>query len=103
MSMFWKPTPYGPRERETHWINFCVKNHDLFCGCDTPADHLLYALTERSGKLQTSKQALENATKCLTTQDGGETATGGEDALDLLDGELERLFENDTEDDITTG
>nr|UHS18457.1 MAG: hypothetical protein [Betatorquevirus sp.] len=101
MSIFWKPTPFGPRERENQWINYCIQGHDQICGCDSPGDHLLYCLAERSGKLNISKNILEESTKCLTTHAGDDAATGEQDAIDLLDGDLEKLFEEDIADPTT--
>lgn len=89
---FWKEPCYGPKRQELNWINGCITWHDNICGCNEPAEHLLFKLAEKSGYLLVKKQ------KCLT--DGGETKdTGKDDDIGLEDGELERLFAEDTEED----
>lgn len=97
---FWKPTKYGPDRRELHWLNLCVHSHDLMCGCDEPGDHLLLLLAKKSGYLQIKKEALQTATKCLTTGEEitYETTGEGEDDTGLEPGELDRLFAEDDDD-----
>lgn len=93
----WRPTKYGHKQRELHWLNLCVKSHDLICGCDDPADHLLLLLAQKSGYLKISKETLQKSTKCLTTGEDLTYETTGEeeDETGLEPGELERLFEED--------
>lgn len=94
----WRPTKYGPHRRELEWLNFCVGSHDMVCGCDDPAAHLMILLAKKSGYYQISKENIEKATKCLTT--GETTATTGEEEEDLgFDaGDLEALFADHEED-----
>lgn len=89
---FWKEPTYGPKRLELNWLNGCITTHDNICGCDTPAEHLLHLLAAKSGYLLVKKQ------KCLT--DGGEDkTTGKDDDIGLDEGELDRLFAENTEDD----
>lgn len=70
--------------------------HDNFCGCDHPADHLLYAVAKKSGYL-----VVKNQQKCLTTGQE-EKDGGGEEDIGLEPGELDALFaETGSEDDET--
>lgn len=100
MSLFWKPTPYGPHRRETEWVNLCITSHDMMCGCDHPGDHLLLAVAQRSGYLKINKDNLEKATKCLTsTTDHASSVAAGdhqEEEDPISTGDLEQLFAEDT-------
>lgn len=90
---FYKEPKYGPSRKELNWINGCIIMHDNFCGCDEPANHLLFAVAKKSGYL-----VVKNQQKCLTS--GEDQEDGGiEEDTGLQDGELERLF---AEEDIET-
>lgn len=99
----WKPTKYGHSGREMHWLNLCIGSHDLMCGCDEPAEHLLILLAKKSGFLKISKEALIKSTKCLTSGEDltHETTGEDEDETGLEPGELDRLFAE--EGDADTG
>lgn len=103
MSKLWKPSQYGVRAKETHWLNFTIAGHDLWCGCDTPLLHLLKAANERGGIFGLPQQQLEKLIKCLSsteaTGDHGDTTTE-ENTKDPEDdiinpGDLEKLFEEE--------
>lgn len=89
---FWKEPVYGPKRQELNWLNGCITMHDNFCGCNTPADHLINLLATKSGY-----QVVKN-TKCPTGIKDTET-TGKEEDIGLDDGELERLFAEEDEED----
>lgn len=100
MSFPWKPTPFGPKGREQQWINTCMNAHDTFCGCDNPGDHLLLAVAQRSGYLGIKENTLTKCHHIIAGDTTDEKDPIGEDAIDGLEpGELEKLFNQDTEDD----
>lgn len=104
MTTYWKPPVYGVHGRETQWLNNTVQSHDMFCGCDSPFEHLILAYAKRSHLYGATPNSLEKIQKCLTftedknTQTDGsseeETENGGPEG-DLNFGDLERLFEED--------
>ncbi len=106
MSLYWKPPVYGVEGREVQWLNNTVQSHDIFCGCDDPFMHLVFAFAKRSTRFGISKNSLQQMQKCLTTSeekgtqtDGStdsEEETGGPEG-DLNFGDLEKLFEQDGE------
>lgn len=91
---FYKEPVYGPKRQELNWLNGCIIAHDNFCGCNTPADHLLWVLATKSGY-----SVVKNQQKCLTT--GTEETTGEKDDFGLEEGELELLFAEDTDKEDT--
>ncbi|BAA93608.1 hypothetical protein TTMV3_gp1 [Torque teno mini virus 3] len=103
---FWKPTPYGHRQKENNWINEIIHFHDNFCGCDEPIKHLIWKLAHNAPQLNIEKEDLQKLQKCLptTTTDGttGEdqhTDAADGDADNIDEGDLDRLFEEDFGDD----
>lgn len=104
MSTFWKPPLYGVQGRELQWLNNTVQAHEIFCGCDTPIQHFVFAFTKRATNYGLTADNLDSMRKCLTfTQDAG-TQTDGtsdeEDGIggpegDLSPGDLDKLFEGD--------
>ena len=114
----WEAPFYNIRGRETTWINGIHTSHDLFCGCDSPDLHLLACLffpagTDDDSLLQRSVQRLKGVKQhpkllCLTgTADGEKDTPATEDGPDILDhltdGDLEKLFEDDIEEEDATG
>lgn len=100
--MTWKPPQYGVRGRENCWISSILQGHDTFCGCDKPILHLINRAVKEEGLLGLNKEQATKLQKCLTTEntkeDGALTTTATEKdgpEGDLMDGELEKLFEEE--------
>lgn len=89
MSKFLQPTLYKGRPQELQWLNNIFQTHDMICGCKNPVQHLHHLLKK------------DNKQLCLpSTEETGETSNGDADAVDnLLEGDLDRLFEEDFEED----
>lgn len=87
MSKFQKPTLYNSRGLQNGWINLVYGTHDQICGCNDPIAHL---------------NDLINKQKCHRSDEPGTTVatTGTTDIQDAGydEGDLEKLFENDTQD-----
>lgn len=82
------PVIYGPQALELQWVNSIIHNHGLFCGCDTPIKHLEAILKKRGTQL------------CLTPGDGGKDGQQEEEEDGgFSQGDLERLFAEDGDDD----
>lgn len=95
MSM--QQTKYDLHRLELQLKNSLFHNHDLCCGCNDPSKHLIKLLLKDYPQQQ-QKCLLFEDTTTTTGTDLVPTDTG--DAFDALDvGDLEKLFENDTEDD----
>lgn len=106
MSDYYQKTKYTPREQETAWLNICVATHDMFCFCTTPWNHLLQGVLQRGSTFELDKKSIRLMQKCLITgkEDGGNqkeeeitTATKEETGLDLEEGELEKLFADESD------
>lgn len=104
MSLFWKPPVYGVEGREVQWLNNTVQAHDMFCGCDEPFKHFVFAFAKKSHRYGITADNLDQMRKCLTTTEDKETQTDGstdtepEDGGpegDLTYGDLAQLFEQD--------
>ncbi len=78
-----KPSLYKGKAAELQWINLIHSTHDSFCGCETPLQHLKHLL---------------NSEECPPTTTTGDAAGSKEGADDpgFDEGDLERLFEEDT-------
>lgn len=87
---------YGPRQLELNWINSINHSHDLFCGCNDPLLHLLI-LYNKHGNAPKPEAEIKNIKWLIS----GKENTGPEDELDFADGELEKLFQEDTEEKDT--
>lgn len=88
MSKHLKPAVYSNRAIELQWLNNVCSSHDLMCGCAKPLTHLHHLLQQEQKQL------------CLpsTSEDAGQD--GDHDTGDnLSEGDLERLFEQDFEED----
>lgn len=84
MSKFLRDPCYRNRQLENKWINVIFESHDLICGCNTPIDHLNGIIEEQ---------------KCpRSTAEDTEKTTGKEDEEPFTSEDLEKLFDQDTED-----
>lgn len=104
MSSIWKKTSQTPRSLERQWMNTIFNSHDLFCECNDPELHFLIILNKNSSAIKPEPE-IRNI-KCLLTGDGdaGKETTENFDDPGFLEGELEKLFnENDGENPTTSG
>lgn len=86
MSDYIKPSHYSGRALNQQWINGIFTSHDLFCSCDKVIDHL--------------KKAIEETCPRSTEHDGTETTTTtAEEETEITGEDLEKLFEENGEDD----
>ena len=97
MSSCWKKPFYTPKQQEKNWLNLTFACHDQFCHCDDPWLHFLILLN-KTGSAPKPEEDIKNI-KCLLT---GDTHTEEEDnpiekedETGFIDGELERLFQED--------
>lgn len=90
MSSYLTPSLYSKNGLENQWLNTIWNTHDLCCGCNDCFKHLWHILQKK------------NNLPCLpstSTEDAG-TQTDGEDHGDGFDeGDLDKLFEEDFEED----
>ena len=90
MSSYLTPSLYSRNALENQWVNSIWNTHDLICGCNNCFKHLFEILQKK------------NNLPCLpstSTEDAG-TQTDGEDHGDGFDeGDLDKLFEEDFEED----
>lgn len=91
MSSFLTPAIYSKNGLENQWVNTTWNTHELFCGCNDPWKHLASILSRQGSQL------------CLpstTTADAGTQApTAGEEEDTLQEGDLDKLFEEDFDDE----
>lgn len=100
MSSIWKKPTFSLRQLELHWQNNCWNTHDLFCHCDQPWLHMMI-LINKGGKAPKPESEIKNIL-CLLTGEGASTTATEEDDPGFLNGELEKLFEENTQDDGPT-
>lgn len=91
----WKKTTFSTRKLEDLWINNIYSSHDLWCDCSDVQLHFLQILN-RNSEVKKPLEDIVNI-KCLLTGPTTETATATETDIGLEDGELEKLFAEDTE------
>lgn len=96
MTSFYEPTTYNKRALENQWMNCTYNTHDLWCQCKDPVLHLLGIINRNSNAPKPEKDI--NNIKCLLTgitdtKDGEKEETGFDE------GDLERIFTEDTVDD----
>lgn len=73
-------------------MNALVTLHDLNCQCDEPLQHTIDLIINKEPNIIFKPETTEKLKKCLTT-----TAPTTEDVVDDFgDGELEKLFDQDT-------
>jgi len=92
MSSFLTPALYSNNGLENQWMNVVWNTHDLICGCNDCFKHLLEIL-KRKGSLP--------CLPSITTEEPGTDDHNGDGGADagLDDGELERLFAEDSPED----
>lgn len=100
MSTVYKLPTTSPRKQEIGWMNLVFTSHDMFCDCDDPQLHLLF-LINRDSEVRKPLSDVKNI-KCLLTGKGATPAATEEDDPGFLEGELEKLFEENTQENGTT-
>lgn len=83
------------KQQETDLLNAFCSCHDLTCHCKNPLFHCLQIIASRLGP-ELKAQEKQQIKECL----GDTTATKDGDAGDLDIGELEKLFAQDTTEDV---
>ncbi len=97
MSSIWKKPTSSLRQLENAWMNNIYCSHDLWCHCEDPPKHLMIIINKNS-RAPKPESEIDNL-KCLLTGEGG-TATHTEDDAGFNEGDLEKLFAEDTGDDL---
>lgn len=101
--MTWQPPQYGVRGRELNWLQGTLQHHDSFCGCPDPVSHFIKTALKHGGVMQFNEDKLQQLAKChLTTaaphgEPGKENERTGAADDQLNIGDLEKLFEEDTD------
>lgn len=97
MSSVWKRPKYTPKQQENNWMNLLWNSHDQFCNCDDPLLHFM-VLVNKDSPCRKPVSEIENV-KCLLTGDTStkEDTTNQEDETGFIDGELEKLFDENGE------
>lgn len=85
---------YSAKQQEINWMNNIFHTHDLLCGCTKPILHLL-TIINKTSEAPKPESEIENI-QCLLTGKG--TTTGTEDH-GFDEGDLERIFAEDTQED----
>lgn len=100
MSSVWKKPTYSLRQQEQQWMNMFYTAHDQFCHCDDPVYHFLIVVNRGS---QAPKPDLDiKNIQCLLTGITAEKedSTPEDVVTGFADGELEKLFTEDTTDEL---
>ncbi len=91
-----RPPYYNSNSINQQLINTLIGNHDLICGCDDPASHLLYLLATKTKPKGFTDEEKENIKKCLGFT---ETTTDQQEDIGFDAGDLENLFGSFAEED----
>ena len=86
------------KQKQLLLVNNFVSGHDLLCCCQNPAFHCAQILIQQLAPELKEKEK-EQLKECLTTAPSGDTAADHGPEGDLDFGELEKLFEQDTEEE----
>lgn len=90
MSTFLTPPLFSKNGLENQWVNSIWNIHELMCGCNNIWKHLAAILSRQGNQL------------CLpstSTEDAGTQTAGGEEPDILEEGDLDKLFEEDFDDE----
>lgn len=90
MSDYLKPTLYSKRGLENGWLNLVYGTHDQICGCNDPINHLNHLIKKQKCPHIEETSTTAGTSGTTETQDAG-----------YEEGDLEKLFAEDTQD--TTG
>jgi len=92
MTSFLTPTVYSKNGLENQWVNLIWNSHDLYCGCNNAFKHLADILRKRGDQLCLP------STSTASTADAG-IQTGEPDGDVIEEGDLDKLFEEDFNED----
>lgn len=95
MSTIYKKPLYTPRQQENTWMNMIYTSHDQFCGCDEPLIHFMQLINRDSPCIKPLKD-IKNIKCLLTGADDADTKPTEEENPGFFDGELEKLFAEET-------
>ena len=95
MSTIYKRPLYTPRQQENTWMNMIFTSHDQFCSCDEPLIHLMQ-LINRDSPCPKPLKDIRNIKCLLTGADTDDTVPTKDEDPGFLEGELEKLFEEET-------
>lgn len=99
MSNYYKKITTSQKHQNLQFVNTLVGNHDLYCFCNEPLQHIICSIIEQEPNLKFNKEDSQKIQKCLTT---GQDPAG--DAVDALgEGDLDALFAQDTFGEEDTG
>lgn len=94
MSSLWKKCTYSQRQLGNQWMNLIYGSHDMWCHCE---DVILHLLTIINSNSQFKKPEPEIANiKCLLTGPDRTATASAEEDTGIDQGDLERLFADDT-------
>lgn len=102
MCSTWKKPKYTPRQQESQWMNIMWNTHGQFCDCDDPLTHLM-TIINRDGPCPKPESEIKNIRCLLTGADTATTSIAKEEDHGFIEGELEKLFEEDGGDPYTEG
>lgn len=99
MSSVWKQPTYSLRQQEQQWLNLFHTAHDQFCHCDDPTFHFLIVIN-RGSQAPKPESDVKNIQCLLTGIPATKEDTTPEDVVTGFDdGELEKLFSENTEEE----
>lgn len=94
MTSCWKKPTSSVRQQELQWMNIIFQSHDQMCHCEDPQLHFMILLN-KTGNAPKPESEIKNIKCLLTGQPTGETKDTEEDNGGFLEGELQKLFEED--------
>lgn len=90
------PPKYNSKQLQLQFVNCLVSTHDIKCSCNGPLEHIVLDIFKQERNLRFNSQEKQFIQTCLTTT---EDVPGGNIIDELGEDELERLFENDGDQD----
>lgn len=95
------PTKDSIKQKNLKWMNLMVHDHDIFCDCDSPLQHIIILICQQEPKLDLKPIERDIVKRCLI---GEPTATDGDqDADGVQEGDLDQLFKEDFGEENTAG
>lgn len=91
----YQKSTYGPKGGEQQLMNLIFTAHDLHCSCPDPPSHLTFLLAKNCQPQDFTPEEKSTIKKCLGF---GETTDATTEDHGIEEGELEKLFAEDIED-----
>lgn len=101
MSARYIPNQLSCKGKQLQWMNLIAAVHDCHCECDNPITHTILLCFEKEKEFNFTAPEKDLIKSCLT----GTTASSaaGDQGIDAFTGEeLEKLFQEDVEEDSAT-